>query len=400
MTSNGRDPVVPEPADAQEIADSQEIDEAQEIADALRGMPAQANMGGYLHGAAEEHIHAAHADGVRLADLTTLRLGGPCADVVVGDTQEVLVSETLAADTDEVPLLLVAGGSNLVVADDGWSGRALLIRTRGVHRDGDEVTVAAGEPWDEFVQAMVDEGRGGVEALSGIPGLTGATPIQNVGAYGQEVAETITGVLVWDRRSHTEKWLTPEQCNFGYRTSAFKRNPQRHLVLAVRFRLSQSQPVSPVRYAELARELDVGVGEVAPLAEVREAVLRLRAGKGMVLDDADHDTWSAGSFFTNPILSTAAADALPTEAPRYPQPDGSVKTSAAWLIEQAGFAKGFALTPRASAAISSKHTLALTNRGGATTAELLDLARTIRDGVSAQFAIELQPEPTLVACGI
>ena len=243
---------------------------------------------------------------------------------------------------------------------------------------------------------MVDEGRGGIEALSGIPGLTGATPIQNVGAYGQEVAETVRGVLVWDRRSHTERWLTAEQCGFGYRTSAFKRNPHRHLVLAVRFQLPQGQPGSPVRYAELAGELGVSVGDFAPLADVRDAVLRLRSGKGMVLDADDHDTWSAGSFFTNPILSASAAEALPPEAPRYPQPDGSVKTSAAWLIEQAGFGKGFALSAGARAAVSSKHSLALTNRGGATTAELLELARAIRDGVREQFQIELQPEPLLV----
>lgn len=388
-TGGGQEPVAPT-----------EAAEAKDITDALRSMPEDAAMGSYLHGAAEEHLEAAHADGVLLSDLTTLRLGGPCADVVIGDTQEVLVSEALAADADEVPLLVVGGGSNLVVADTGWSGRALLIRTRGIHREGDEVTVAAGEPWDEFVEVMVAEGRGGVEALSGIPGLTGATPIQNVGAYGQEVAETITGVLVWDRRSHTERWLTAQQCGFGYRTSAFKRNAQRYLVLAVRFQLPQGRPGSPVRYAELAGELGVQAGEVAPLGEVRDAVLRLRNRKGMVLDAADHDTWSAGSFFTNPILSSAVADVLPAEAPRYPQADGSVKTSAAWLIEQAGFSKGFALTEVAPVAVSGKHTLALTNRGGATTVQLLELARAIRDGVHARFDITLQPEPVLVDCAL
>lgn len=382
--------------EATHTSDSQDDD----VVEALRDMPDSAAMGAFLHGSAEEHVAAAHADGVRFEALTTLRVGGPCADVVVGDTQEVLVAETLAADAEGVPLLLVAGGSNLLVADAGWPGRALLIRTRGIHRDGDEVTVAAGEPWDEFVQAMVDDGRGGVEALSGIPGLTGATPIQNVGAYGQEVAETISAVLVWDRRSHTERWLTPQQCGFGYRTSVFKANPQRYLVLAVRFRLRPGTPSSPVRYAELAGALGVQVGEVAPLADVRAAVLHLRAGKGMVLQESDHDTWSAGSFFTNPILSADEAAALPPEAPRYPQADGSVKTSAAWLIEQAGFGKGFALSSAAPAAISGKHTLALTNRGGASTAELLELARAIRDGVRSQFGVELRPEPVLVGCAL
>lgn len=385
---------------------TEDVDEAQptplpnedEVIEALRAIPADAAMGAFLHGAAEEHLGAAHVDGVRFEALTTLRLGGPCADVVVGDTQEVLVAETLGADAEGVPLLVVAGGSNLVVADAGWSGRSLLIRTRGIHRDGDEVTVAAGEPWDEFVQAMVSEGRGGVEALSGIPGLTGATPIQNVGAYGQEVAETIAGVLVWDRRSNTERWMNPQQCGFGYRTSVFKVNLQRYLVLAVRYRLPAGTTSSPVKYAELAGELGVTVGEVAPLVDVRAAVLTLRARKGMVLDESDHDTWSAGSFFTNPILSGSAADALPSGAPRYPQADGSVKTSAAWLIEQAGFAKGFALSPTSRVAVSSKHTLALTNRGGASTAELLDLARVIRDGVQSRFGVELRPEPTLIDC--
>lgn len=380
--------------------DSASLDQSAEMVDALRQMPPDAAMGGFLRGEAEEHLEPPHADGIKFADLTTLRLGGPCADVVVGDTQEVLVSETLAADSEEVPLLLVSGGSNLVVADSGWSGRALLIRTRGVHREGDEVTVAAGEPWDEFVRAMVDEGRGGVEALSGIPGLTGATPIQNVGAYGQEVAETVTGVLVWDRRSHTERWLSPEQCGFGYRTSAFKRNPRRYLVLAVRFDLPEGRQGSPVRYAELASELGVSIGDVAPLSDVRDAVLQLRSRKGMVLDAADHDTWSAGSFFTNPILSDSAAAELPPEAPRYPQADGTVKTSAAWLIERAGFGKGFALYEGAPAAVSGKHTLALTNRGTASTEELLTLARTIREGVLAKFGIELQPEPVLVGCNL
>lgn len=372
--------------------------DAADIAAALQAMPAAQAMGSYLEGAAVEHLDAAHVDGRRFADLTTLRLGGPCADIVVGDTQEVLISETSAADTDAVPLLLVAGGSNLVVADAGWSGRALLIRTRGIHRDGDEVTVAAGEPWDEFVAAMVAEGRGGLEALSGIPGRTGATPIQNVGAYGQEVAETITGVLVWDRRSHTEQWLTPQQCEFGYRTSLFKRNPQHHLVLAVRFRLPLGQAGSPVRYAELADALGIQVGEAAPLGAVREAVLKLRSRKGMVLDPDDHDTWSAGSFFTNPILTKDSAAGLPSDAPRYPQPDGSVKTSAAWLIEQAGITKGFALRADSRVAVSSKHTLALTNRGGGATDELLELARFIRGEVYDRFGVTLQPEPVLVDC--
>lgn len=360
-------------------------------------MPDDAHMSSFLHDPASEALGADHVDGLNFSELTTLRLGGACTDVVVADTQELLISETQSADGDGTPLLVVAGGSNMVVADAGWPGRALLVRTRGIHIDADEVTVAAGEPWDEFVQAMVDEGRVGVEALSGIPGSVGSTPIQNVGAYGQEVAETITAVLVWDRRRLTEKWLTAEQCGFGYRTSEFKRDPQRWLVLAIRLRLPHAES-SPIRYAELARLLDVEVGQSAPLAEVREAVLALRAQKGMVLDAADHDTWSAGSFFTNPLIAVAQAAQLPVGAPRYPTNEGRVKTSAAWLIEQAGIGKGFTLTPDARVGVSTKHTLALTNRGGATTAELLELARHIRAQVREYFDIELQPEPVLIGC--
>ena len=368
-----------------------------ELAAALRSRPDDAQMSSFLHGQALETVGPDHADGVRFTELTTLRLGGPCADVVVADTQELLISETQAADGDGTPLLFVSGGSNMVVADAGWPGRALLVRTRGIHIDGDEVTVAAGEPWDAFVADIVAQGRAGVEALSGIPGSVGSTPIQNVGAYGQEVAETIASVLVWDRRSLAEEWLTAEQCGFGYRTSVFKRDPHRWLVLAVRFRLPHRQS-SPIRYAELAQMLDVEVGQSAALAEVRAAVLALRANKGMVLDSEDHDTWSAGSFFTNPLLTAAQAEQLPVEAPRYPTTEGLIKTSAAWLIEQAGIGKGFTLTPEARAGVSTKHTLALTNRGGATTEDLLELARHIRAQVNERFAIELESEPVLVGC--
>lgn len=368
-----------------------------DLAAALRAMPDAAHMSGFLHDPAVETVGADHADGARLSSLTTLRLGGPCADVVVADTQELLVSETRAADDEGTPLLVVSGGSNMVVADAGWSGRAMLVRTRGIHIDGDQVTVAAGEPWDEFVARMVTDGRAGVEALSGIPGSVGSTPIQNVGAYGQDVAETITAVLVWDRRGLTEEWLAAEQCGFGYRTSVFKRDPHRWLVLAVRFRLPHAQSF-PIRYSELARVLDVEVGQSAALPEVREAVLALRAKKGMVLDAEDHDTWSAGSFFTNPLLTVEQAERLPVSAPRYPTDEGMVKTSAAWLIEQAGIGKGFRLTPDARAGVSTKHTLALTNRGGASTEDVLALARHIRAQVNERFAIELDPEPVLVGC--
>ena len=374
-------------------------DEAQ-LVKALQGMPDDVHMSAFLHEAAQETVGAWHPQGLRFSDLTTLRLGGPAGDVAVADTQELLVAEALAADEEGVPLLVVSGGSNIVVADEGWAGRTLLVRSRGIHRDGEEVTAAAGESWDEFVETMVTEERAGVEALSGIPGSVGSTPIQNVGAYGQEVADTITGGLVWDRRERVETWLAPGQCGFGYRTSVFKREPQRFLVLAVRFRLPVGRSGSEVRYAELARELGVEVGQRASVGDVRQAVLPLRARKGMVLDDADHDTWSAGSFFTNPVVGLRQAEQLPESAPRYPAGQGQAKLSAAWLIEHAGIGKGFRLRPDAKAAVSSKHTLALTNRGGATTVELLDLAKAIRGQVHSAFGIELLPEPVLVNCSL
>ena len=337
---------------------------------------------------------------MRLSELTTLRLGGPAGAVTEARDEAELVE---AAQGDDV--LLVAGGSNLVVADAGWPGTVARVLTRGVEeREADgrvELTAAAGEEWEPFVAHCVAEGLAGVESLSGIPGSLGATPIQNVGAYGQEVAETITAVRALDRATGETAVLAPEDCGFAYRSSAFKRHPGRWVVLAVSFALERRELSGPLGYAELARTLDVKPGEGAPLAEVREAVLGLRRGKGMVLDPDDLDTVSAGSFFTNPILSEAEFDALearaPARPPRFPEPDGRVKTSAAWLIERAGFHKAHG-NP-AGIAISSKHTLALTNRGGGTTAELLALAREIAGGVRERFGVTLEPEPTLVGVG-
>jgi UDP-N-acetylmuramate dehydrogenase len=246
----------------------------------------------------------------------------------------------------------------------------------------------------------VDEGLAGVEALAGIPGRTGATPIQNVGAYGQEVGDVLAGVRVLDRVTGRTVTLSPAECGLGYRQSRLKREPGRFLVLGVTLRLARSTSSAPVRYAELAAALGVEVGQQVPAPRVREAVLALRRGKGMVLDDDDHDTWSAGSFFTNPVLEPDRAAALPPEAPRFPQPDGGVKTSAAWLIQAAGFGPGWSVRPGAPAALSGKHVLALTNRGGASSADLLELARAVRDGVDARFGIALVPEPVLVGCVI
>ncbi len=336
-----------------------------------------------------------------LADHTTLRLGGPVGALVTASTEQEVVEAVTAATAAGEPLLVLGGGSNLVVADEGFPGTVVRVATRGVRPDTEDddascggvlVRVAAGESWDGLVATAVERGWVGIEALAGIPGLVGATPIQNVGAYGQEVAQTIASVRVWDRQLGGVRTFANADCGFGYRHSRFKADPDRHVVLEVTFQLRQGDLGAPVQYAELARTLGVEPGERAPLADVRAAVLGLRRGKGMVLDAEDHDTWSAGSFFTNPVVAPAV---LPEGAPGWPQPDGRVKTSAAWLIEHAGFAKGHG-TDRV--ALSSKHTLALTNRGPGRTADLLALAREIRDGVEAAYGIRLVNEPVLVGC--
>jgi UDP-N-acetylmuramate dehydrogenase len=343
-----------------------------------------------------------------LRDHTTLRLGGPAREWVRAATEQELVEAVAEADAAGTPVLVLGGGSNLVVADEGFDGRVVEVATSGVVPDVEDdgavcggvvVRVAAGEGWDDLVATAVERGWVGVEALSGIPGSVGATPIQNVGAYGQEVSQTIASVRVWDRTLRGVRTFAAADCRFGYRTSRFKRDPGRHVVLSVDFQLRTGSLGTPVAYAELARTLGVEQGGRAPLAAVREAVLGLRSGKGMVLDAADHDTWSAGSFFTNPFLTPEQAAALPDDAPRWEQPDGRVKSSAAWLIERAGFGKGHGLDLRGGrASLSTKHTLALTNRGGASTEDLLSLAREVRDGVEAAYGVRLVNEPVLVGC--
>lgn len=337
-----------------------------------------------------------------LADLTTLRLGGPARTLVEARTADELVAAVRAADEAGEPVLLVAGGSNLVVADEGFAGTVVRIVSRGVAVEQDTcggayVRVAAGEVWDDLVAAAVERGWVGIEALSGIPGSVGATPVQNVGAYGQEVAETIASVRCWDRTEGVVRTFAAADCGFGYRTSRFKREPERYVVLEVTFQMRLGDLGAPVTYAELARSLGVEPGDRVPLDRVRETVLGLRRGKGMVLDAADHDTWSAGSFFTNPVLPAREAARLPEDAPRWDLPAGGVKTSAAWLIERAGFAKGHG-NDRVS--LSTKHTLALTNRGGATTADLLALAAEVQAGVLDRFGIWLENEPVLVGCAL
>jgi UDP-N-acetylmuramate dehydrogenase len=336
-----------------------------------------------------------------LAAFTTLRLGGPAGRLIEPTTEE----ETLAALRAGGEQLILAGGSNVVVADEGFPGTVILLRERGmraeIHDGGVTLTVAAGHPWDDVAATAVSNGWSGVESLSGIPGSAGATPIQNVGAYGQEVAETITEVRAYDRERDEVRTIPAAECGFAYRTSVFKHNA-RYVVLSVTFRLAVSGRSTPVAYAELARALGVEPGETAPLEEVRSAVLKLRAGKGMVLDPADPDTYSVGSFFTNPVVPAADFERVRELAaglgtpPSWPAGD-AVKLSAAWLIERAGFAKGHG-DPARGVALSGKHTLALTNRGAGSTAALLDLAREIRAGVSARFGVQLHPEPVLVNC--
>jgi UDP-N-acetylmuramate dehydrogenase len=335
-----------------------------------------------------------------LADHTTLRVGGPARQMRIVETEAELIDAVRDLDAAAESVLILGGGSNVLASDAGFAGTVIKVATRGIAEDiaacsGAVITVAAGEPWDPLVRYTIQRGWSGLETMSGIPGLVGATPIQNVGAYGADVSELISTVVTLDRSTGQRKTLFPMDCGFGYRTSRFKTDPGRFLVLSVTFQLRLGTMSQPIRYPELARALGIEVGQRAPTAEVRQAVLALRTAKGMVLAEHDHDTWSAGSFFTNPIISAAEALALPPDAPRFAQSDGTVKTSAAWLIEQTGFAKGYG---HGAARISSKHTLALTNQGGATAADLLSLAREIRAGVAAKFGIDLAPEPVLMGC--
>ncbi|WP_270887406.1 UDP-N-acetylmuramate dehydrogenase [Pedococcus sp. 5OH_020] len=348
---------------------------------------------------------------VPLAGLTTMRVGGPAARLVTAETIDEVVDAVREVDDADEPLLVLSGGSNVVVADQGFPGTVVRVATSGVQVESEDlcggvmVRVAAGVVWDELVAEAVAQGWSGIEALSGIPGASGATPVQNVGAYGQEVAQTIASVRVWDRREQQVRTFASLDCGFTYRHSVFKASP-RYVVLDVLFQLVPSELSQPVGYADLARQLEVEPGARVPLAEARDAVLVQRRRRGMVLDSDDPDTWSCGSFFTNPILSAGRFTDLESRVaarlgpdapvpPRFADPDGNVKTSAAWLIDQAGFEKGFAL-PGSGAAISGKHTLAITNRGSATAEDVAELARHIRSGVQEAFGVSLVNEPVFV----
>lgn len=383
-----------------------------------------------------------------LAELTTLRVGGPADRYVEVHDEAELIATVRAADDAGEPLLVLGGGSNLLVADEGFGGVVVRDLRQGVTVDaqdscgGASFTAPAGQDWDALVARAVAEEWVGVEALSGIPGTVGAAPVQNIGAYGQEVAGVVSTVRVWDRVRGRVRTLALGELGFGYRTSVLKRSMHvgaagdagadgdasgpwypspRWVVLEVGFQTRLGSLSAPVAYPELARRLGVEVGERAPMADVRDAVLALRAGKGMLLDAdpaaPDHDRWSAGSFFTNPVVPADQADLLPAEAPRYPVRSATpsrttgpslgeidpalVKTSAAWLIEHAGFGKGFGVHGASSpATLSTRHTLALTNRGGASAADVLELARAVRDGVLDAFGVELVPEPVLVGASL
>jgi UDP-N-acetylmuramate dehydrogenase len=344
------------------------------------------------------------AEHVPLAPLTTLELGGPARHFVRAEDEATVVEALRWASARGLPVFVLGGGSNLVVGDEGFDGLVLQVVPRGLefHAAGSEMLVvaAAGQPWDALVGEAVARQLAGVECLAGIPGLVGATPVQNVGAYGQEVGETIRSVRVLDRQTLTVAELAPAACRFGYRDSAFKRDPDRHVVLAVTFALRPGGAPA-LRYGELAQ----AVAPTATLAEVRAAVLALRRRKSMVIDPTDENRRSAGSFFMNPIVPAAQAEEVvrlavsgglvtdPAQVPRYPAPDGQVKLAAGWLIERSGVNKGYRRGP---VGISSRHALALVHHGGGRTAELLALAREVRDAVAARFGVRLIPEPVLL----
>ena len=335
-----------------------------------------------------------------LAQLTTLRVGPIARRVITCVTTDQIVATVRTLDRGDDQVLVLGGGSNVLIADDLSGLTVVRLATTAITLESGLLRAEAGADWDGVVRTAVDANLGGLECLSGIPGSAGATPVQNVGAYGVEVADCMTRVELLDRRTHEVSWVSASDLGFGYRHSLLK-NSANHLVLAVEFALDETGCSAPVRYGELAAALGVPIDERTDPARVRTAVLALRAAKGMVLDAADHDTWSVGSFFTNPVVRVEQFERLQAAAdgpvPHYPAADG-VKLAAGWLVERAGFGRGF---PSAGLCrLSTKHALALTNRGGATTADVLALARIVRDGVQAAFGVTLTPEPVLVGCAL
>lgn len=335
-----------------------------------------------------------------LRDYTSLRVGGPAQNFVeVGTESEIIAALEAAGDS---PVLIIGGGTNLLIADKGFDGTVIRITNSALQAEvdacsGATLTIGAGENWDDFVATTLERGWAGLETLSGIPGNVGAAPIQNIGAYGHEVSEFITRVRTYDRQAKAIKTFTNRECEFSYRDSIFKKSKGRYVVLDVQFQLRRGEITTPILYAELAKKLGVEVGEKAPINVTRKAVLELRAGKGMLLNDTDRDSWSAGSFFTNPVISEEQANQLPEGAPKWPMADGRVKTSAAWLIERSGIAKGDAV---GGARVSTKHVLALTNSGSATAQEISELAKAVQAKVQEKFGITLEPEVNLVGVSL
>lgn len=352
-----------------------------------------------------------------LKNLTTTRVGGPAQQLVTATSEAELAHAVGAADAAGQEVLLIGGGSNLVISDEGYPGVGVQIATRGLHLDEQPngkvlLRAAAGENWDVTVEYSLTEGLSGLEALSGIPGCTGATPVQNVGAYGADVSQTLAWIRAYDRHNGQVIKLENADLEFAYRDSLIKRTSTngspRYVVLEVAFLLERSNDSAPIRYAELARRLGVEAGERADAHQVRQTVLELRRSKGMVYDRQDADSHSTGSFFTNPIVPSEVLENLPENAPNYPvAQEGFVKLSAAWLIDQAGFSKGYGLEgtegfalAQGRASLSTKHTLAITNRGEATAQDILAVARAVRAGVAERFGIELVNEPLLIGLSL
>jgi len=335
-----------------------------------------------------------------LSKYTSLRVGGPATKIVQVSTEaQIIAAIEEAGDT---PILIMGGGTNVLIADKGFEGTVIRISNNSVQAEvdacsGATLTIGAGEDWDTFVQTTITSGFAGLETLSGIPGTVGASPIQNIGAYGHEVSEFITRVRTYDRQEKALKTFTNSECQFSYRNSLFKSHPGRYVVLDVQFQIRRGEYSDPITYLELAKKLGVQPGDKASVVATRAAVLELRASKGMLLSPDDHDSWSAGSFFTNPIVSQQAADGLPDAAPKWPLNDGRVKISAAWLIENAGMHKGDEV---GGARISSKHVLALTNSGDATASDIAELAKRARDHVKEIFGITLEAEVNLIGIEI
>jgi UDP-N-acetylmuramate dehydrogenase len=334
-----------------------------------------------------------------LSKYTSLRVGGPAKKIVHVSTE----AEIIAAieESEGSPVLIMGGGTNVLIADTGFDGTVIHISNDSIQAEmdacsGATLTIGAGQNWDQFVQTTIDRGLAGLETLSGIPGSVGAAPIQNIGAYGHELSEFITRVRTYDREEKEVKTFTNSQCEFSYRSSHFKEHPGRYVILDVAFQLRQGEMSDPITYIELSKKLGIEPGEKASVMEVRSAVLELRASKGMLISE-DPDSWSAGSFFTNPIISQQDADSLPNATPKWPLNDGRVKISAAWLIENSGMNKGDAI---GGARISTKHVLALTNSGSATASDIAALAKKARDQVKEKFGITLIAEVNLIGVEI